>query len=124
MASARSVVVRNERNNTVIGERVRVADRVWPRLRGLLGHPEPAPGEGLLIEPCNGIHTLGMRYPIDVLFLRRDGVVIRCERALPPSRFVPWVRRAHHVIELRAGTIDATGTAVGDRLVFSSRGAA
>lgn len=119
---ARTAAVSNERNGAVIGQRVRVADRPWPRLRGLLGHPEPAPGEGLLIEPSNGIHTVGMRYAIDVLFLRRDGVVLRCERALPPARFVPWVRGAHSVIELPAGAIDATGTAVGDRLAIARPG--
>lgn len=121
MSAARTAAVSNERDGTLIG-RLRVADRAWPRLRGLLGHPEPARGEGLLIEPCNGVHTVGMRYPIDVLFLRQDGVVLRCERALPPARFVPWVRWAHSVIELPAGTIDATGTAVGDRLAIARPG--
>lgn len=121
MSSARVAGVCNERSGAVIG-RLRVADRPWLRLRGLLGHPEPSRGEGLLIEPSNGIHTVGMRYPIDVLFLRRDGVVLRSERALPPARFVPWVRGAHSVIELPVGTIDATGTAVGDRLAIARLG--
>lgn len=118
MSAGLVVTVRNERNGGVVGERLRVADSVWPRLRGLLGHPEPAHGEGLLIEPSNGIHTVGMRYAIDVIFVRRDGIVLRCERALPPARFVPWVRAAHRVLELPVGTIDATGTAEGDRLTI------
>ena len=110
--------VRNQRSGAVIGERLRVADTPWRRLRGLLGHREPQPGEGLLIEPSNGIHTVGMRYPIDVLFVARDGTVIRCERALPPARMVPWVRGGHRVLELPSGTIDASDTTEGDRLTF------
>lgn len=118
MSAPPVAAVRNERSGAVIGKRLRVADSPWRRLRGLLGHPEPAHGEGLLIEPGNGIHTVGMRYAIDVLFVRRDGIVLRCERALPPSRFVPWVRGAHRVLELPVGMIDATETAEGDRLTI------
>ncbi len=118
MSAPTVAAVRNARSGAVIGTRLRVAGSAWQRLRGLLGCPAPEPGEGLLIEPGNGIHTVGMRYAIDVLFIGGDGIVLRCERALPPSRFVPWVRGARHILELPVGTIDATGTAEGDRLTI------
>jgi uncharacterized membrane protein (UPF0127 family) len=111
-------LVRDLATGLLLGERLRVADSMWSRLRGLLRHPEPEAGEGLLIEPCNGIHTVGMRYPIDVLFVAPDGVVLRCERALPPGRFVPYVAGSRRVLELPAGTIEANGTAVGHRLAI------
>lgn len=113
---ARVALVRDLATGLLLGERLRIADSIYSRLRGLLGHPEPGSGEGLLIEPCNGIHTVGMRYPIDVLFLSPEGWVLRCERALPPGRFVPYVADSRRVLELPAGTIDASGTAVGHRL--------
>ena len=118
MSATLLAAVRNARNGAVIGMRLRVADSAWLRLRGLLGHPEPRQGEGLLIEPSNGIHTVGMRYPIDVLFVDRDGIVLRCERALPPLRFLPWVRGGRRVLELPAGTIDSTATTEGDPLTI------
>lgn len=111
-------LVRDLATGLLLGERLRVADSMWARLRGLLGHPEPGPGEGLLIEPCSGIHTVGMRYPIDALFVSADGVVLRCERALPPGRFVPRVAGSRRVLELPAGTIEANGTDVGHRLAI------
>lgn len=118
MSRTSAAEVLNERTGASLGGRLRVADRMWGRLRGLLGHPEPAAGEGLLIEPCNGVHTVAMRYAVDVVFLSREDIVLRCERALPRTRFVPWVRRAHRVLELPAGTIESTGTIVGDRLAI------
>jgi len=109
-------LVRDLATGLLLGERLRVADSIYSRLRGLLGHPEPGQGEGLLIKPSNGIHTVGMRYPIDVLFVSPEGWVLRCERALPPGRFVPYVAGSSCVLELPAGTIEAIGTAVGHRL--------
>lgn len=117
-AASRVALVRDLATGLLLGERLRVADSMWSRLRGLLGHPEPEAGEGLLIEPCNGIHTVGMRYPIDAVFVAADGVVLRCERALPPGRFVPRVPGSRRVLELPAGTIEANGTAVGHRLAI------
>ena len=56
-----------------LGTRVRMADRWWLRLRGLIGRPALTHGAGLLLAPCQGVHTLGMRSCLDVLFLDREG---------------------------------------------------
>jgi uncharacterized membrane protein (UPF0127 family) len=110
--------IRNERTGAYLGTRVRVADRMLSRLRGLLGAAAPETGEGLLITPCNGVHMLGMRYALDVVFLDREGSVVRtCER-LAPGHMVPWVRHAHAALELPVGAIEASGTRVGDRVRY------
>lgn len=96
--------------------RVKRAVRWWERLRGLLGTPVP-PDDGLYITPCSSVHTMGMRYPIDLLFLDRNGRVLRIAEAVPPWRIAgAW--RAHAVAEFRAGTLRRLGVAVGDRLTW------
>jgi len=72
------------------------------RLRGLIGRPLPAPGQGLWIEPCNAVHSLAMRAPIDVVFVDRARCVLAVESALAPWRATAC-RRAHSTIELQAG---------------------
>ena len=63
------VSVRNVDRDAELGGRVRVADRWWPRLRGMIGRPEPEQGEGLLLMPCQGVHMHWMGYALDVAFL-------------------------------------------------------
>ncbi|MDP9994161.1 uncharacterized membrane protein (UPF0127 family) [Variovorax boronicumulans] len=81
---------------------VRVAERGWDRTRGLLGRPRLAASEGLLIMRCSSVHTVGMRYPIDVVFLDRHGGIARVVESLRPMR-VAMCLRATHVLELAAG---------------------
>ena len=95
----------------------RAARRFWTKLRGLLGYPPLRAGQGLWIESCNSIHTLGMGFPIDVLYLDREGRVIRLAEKMQPNRIGPLVWRARSVVELPAGAIEKGGTKVGDRLV-------
>ena len=71
------------------GIRARVASRFFERCRGLIGIRSLAPGEGLLIERCNAIHTFFMSFPIDATFLDRRGRVVKVVRDIPPWR--PWV---------------------------------
>jgi uncharacterized protein len=110
----------NQRGGMVLGDRILLADSWLARLRGLLGRPEPGPGEGLMLTPCRGVHMFGMRYPIDVAFLDRAGVVVATYPGLGPGTGTSWHRRARHALELRSGSLAATGTAVGDRLSWSA----
>lgn len=111
------VQVQNLTRGQMLVERGRVANTFWARLRGLMGSKPLAPGEGLLIVPCQSIHTHFMRFPIDVLYVSVAREVTGLEQALPPWRFGRWHRRAHFAIELPAGTIARTGTRLGDRLL-------
>jgi len=74
----------------------------------------------LIIWPESSIHTFFMRVPIDVLFVDRNDKVVGLREAMPPSRpfagVAPW--RGRYVIEMPAGVIAATGTALGDQLVL------
>lgn len=93
-----------------------VAASWWTRLRGLLGHAPLQPGEGLLLRGENAIHTIGMTFAIDVLFLDRAGRVVHVIAAMPPLRLSPLVAQARDVLELPAGVIAQTHTALGDQI--------
>jgi len=114
----------NRTRGTVVGERVRTAGTYLSRLVGLLGTAAIGDGEGLWIVPCRSVHTFGMRYPIDVAFLDAGGVVVGILEGFPPNRLGRVVRDARGALELRAGTLAATGTAPGDRLEFERGGPA
>lgn len=109
----------NQRGGMVLGDRILHADSWLARLRGLLGRPAPGAGEGLMLTPCRSVHMFGMRYPIDVAFLDRNGVVVATYSGLPPGGGTSWHRRARHALELPNGALAATGTSVGDRLSWS-----
>ena len=100
--------------------RVDVADSLPARVRGLLGRRELAEGDGILIEPCSGVHTWFMRFPIDVAFLSHDGEVLRSIESMPPFRAAPHVRGAKSALELPAGTLARVGVETGDRLLFEA----
>lgn len=107
------------RSGASLGDRVRVADSWWARFRGLLATPPLAAGEGLLIDPCRGVHMFGMRYPIDVAFLDRAGKVVGICHHLAPGARSPFVRAARSALELPAGTLEAAGITEGDMLTLS-----
>jgi len=112
----------NRTRGILLGDKVRTAETFLSRLVGLLGTAAVAEGEGLWIVPCRGVHTLGMRYPIDVAFLDARGIVVGILDRLPPNRVGRVVRGARGALELRAGTLSATGTAPGDLLEFKGGG--
>jgi len=106
--------IMNRTRGTLLGTNVRLADTWWRRLRGFLFRPEPRPGEGILLAPCDAIHTWGMTFPLDVIFLDGSGQVLKITEDLPPRRMCGRVHGAKYVLEVPAGTIRATGTLVGD----------
>lgn len=94
----------------------RVADGYWSRLRGLIGSKPLEVGEGLLIVPCNSIHTHFMGFAIDVLYVDKAQQVVAIDHEMAPWRFGKIHRGARFVVELPAGTAAVTGTQVGDQL--------
>jgi len=111
------VRVRNLTRNCVLAEAVELADTSRKRRTGLLKHESLPSGEGLWIAPCEAVHTIGMKFAIDVLFLSRDKRVLKIRANMVPGRLA-FCLRANGVLELAAGTAAATGTAVGDQLQF------
>ena len=86
------------------------------RMRGLLGRS--GLGEGVLvIRNCNAVHTIGMKFAIDLVFIDKANLIVRVVRGVPPWRFCVWGGwRAAHVIESEAGRLDVGRLSVGDVL--------
>ena len=95
-----------------------IADTSQKRRTGLLKHTNLAAGEGLWIVPCEAVHTFGMNFPIDVLYLSRQKKVLKIRDNMKKSR-MSLCLRAHSVLELPAGRAAETGTVVGDQLEFT-----
>jgi uncharacterized membrane protein (UPF0127 family) len=95
--------------------RVYEASRFLPRARGLLGRERLRQHEALWILPCGSVHTIGMRYAIDVIFLDRQQRVVGVKRQVEPLRFALHPR-AHSTIELLAGTASAMAVVEGSKL--------
>jgi uncharacterized membrane protein (UPF0127 family) len=87
---------------------------------GLLGTTSLEPESGLLIFPTQAVHTFGMKYPIDILFLDRNKKVVGLRPEVPPYRLTPIFWRAECVLELPPGTAKRTNTVVGDVLNWDS----
>jgi uncharacterized membrane protein (UPF0127 family) len=106
----------NVTRGTILCEDATLADRPLQRMRGLLGREALTAGEGLLLHPAPSIHTAFMPFPIDVIFLDRESVVVRVV-----ERLVPWRAasgpRARSALELKAGETARRGVNVGDWLV-------
>ena len=88
------------------------------RARGLLGRTALESTEALWISPCPGVHTVGMRYPIDVIFCDGGGRIVRIVESLRPGR-VAGAKDARDTCEMLAGAARAFGLTAGDRLVFA-----
>ena len=112
----RTVRVINITKGTILGEQIGVADTSLSRMAGLLGKSSLAPATGLLIVPSQAVHSFGMRFPIDVLFVDRHSKVIHIQPSMAPCRITGLHWSAHSVLELPAGAIAQTCTAVGDEL--------
>ena len=110
----------NTTRGTVLGESIRIADSPLTGIVGLLGERDLRPGDGLLIVPCQGVHTVGMLFPIDIVVLDDEWQVIDVRRDLRPFRITQMFWKAAAVLELPSRAIDSTRTRVGDLFEFSS----
>lgn len=109
----------NTTRGKILATRADVARNYADRVTGLLGRSTFEPGEGLHIVPGDSIHTVGMRFSIDVLFLDENGIVIDKWPEVQPGRTGIKCYRAASTLELPVGAIHLTGTRVGDVVEFS-----
>jgi uncharacterized protein len=116
MSRARKVAVQSHAG-VVVCDACLIADSPALRLRGLLGRPELASGEGLLLRPTGSIHTWFMRFPIDAVFLDRELRILRVVDRMRPWRAAA-ARKARAVLELPAGEAVRRGIAPGDVLAL------
>lgn len=112
--------ITNVTKNAVLADDMRQATTFFTRLRGLLGTDYLPPGSALLIRPCNSVHTFGMKYSLDIVFMNNDNQVIAIKQNMPPGR-VAISGRSKFVLELPAGTLASTRTDAGDYLEFSNK---
>ena len=108
----------NARTNDTIASAVEVARTRKTRRRGLLGRDELHRSAALVLSPCCAIHTAFMRFAIDVVFIDRNGSVVRVVPQLGPWR-IAVAARAHAVVELAGGTVKPGDVVVGDRLYLA-----
>jgi uncharacterized membrane protein (UPF0127 family) len=88
------------------------------RMKGLLGRKQFSSGKSLWIKPCKSIHTIGMRFPIDVLFLDKKNIIVKIKKNFLPNRISGLFLNAVSVLELPSGILTATDTRAGDRIKF------
>ena len=110
--------IENAAKGARVADHARLANRFWSRLIGLLGRSRLSAGEGLVLAPGNAIHTLFMRMAIDVIFVDKNGEVVKTAVNVRPFRMVRCPLRTRYTLELPVGVIEQTGTAVGDRIEF------
>ena len=112
-----TVLVRNQTRNSVVTHAAEIADTSATRRKGLLGRTGLAPGTGIWIIPCSAVHSLGMKFTIDVVYLDRKLKVRKVRPGMAPWH-LSMCLFAHSVLELPSGTIARTHTAAGDQLEF------
>jgi uncharacterized protein len=111
----------NESTGTLVATQARVADTMKTRMVGLLGRKGMDPGEALIFPKNWSIHTLFMRFKIDVIFLDKEGAVKKIVRRMPAYRFA-WSPGARDTIEMTGGALDESDVVVGHKLIVRRRG--
>ena len=113
----RSLYVYNKTRETFVATETMVADSYIRRLVGLLGKTKrwAQLGRGLWIIPSSGVHTIGMLFPIDLIFLSKEKQVVHVEEHVRPFRISKVSLKAESVLELPPHTIYRSGTQIGDR---------
>lgn len=108
----------NRSSGKELARKLLIAGTAFSRAKGLLGRDALLEGEGLLIRPCKGIHTFFMKFPIDVVFLDKNNRIIETVENIPPHRMTNVLFLATSAIELPAGTVLASESAVGNEVAF------
>ena len=114
--------VTNALTGEIVANKVKIAQDFKSRSIGLLNRQSLEEGEGLLIKPCNAIHTFFMKFPIDVVFLSRSCEVVKIGRRLPVGRLYGLVWGAYMVLELKAGAVDTLNLNKRDKLKIDKNG--
>ena len=113
--SGKAGALRNASSSRVVADTVELAITRATRRRGLLGRDGLPSGHALLIAPCSSIHTWFMRFPIDVIFVRRDGLVLKTRAAIPAWKMAfGWA--AYATVEVPSGAVALNSVKPGDRL--------
>lgn len=107
------------KNGEVLCENIEDASSFFRRFMGLMYRKSIPRDSGLLLTPCNEIHTFGMRFDIDTVTLSKDNTVLFIDRAVKPNKIRKSIKGGYRVLELCAGVADELGLADGDILQFT-----
>lgn len=108
----------NQRNGYVISTQIGYADTWLSRLVGLLSESSLQKHEALWLRPCKSVHTIGMRFSIDVVFLDKHNRIRKLGESVKPFRFCKAAKGTHSVLEFPSGIIQSAGLQRGDRLLL------
>jgi uncharacterized membrane protein (UPF0127 family) len=108
------------KDGVIIADKVNIADTYFLRLKGLLKKKEIGRREALLIYPCKQIHTFGMKFRIDAVFLSANNEVVHVVHAMPPGRISRFVKDACMVLELHEGMLSEHNIKKHDDLTLKS----
>jgi uncharacterized protein len=108
----------NRTRRSYLATELRVAGTHWSRFRGLMMSDRSTfgDGQGLWILPSHGVHTFAMRFPIDVVYLNADKIVVYMKQNLQPWRVAAVRHQAASVLELPGSALGPTGTSLGDEI--------
>ena len=112
------MIIRNTSRNTVVGGTIEVVETAAQKVKGLLGRDGLEEGHGLLFKGAGSLHTLFMRFPIDIIYTNKQGKVTKTAKAVRPYKLVAAPLRCYYAVELPVGAITASNTQVGDYLDF------
>jgi hypothetical protein len=112
------VKVVNLSNGAELASQVTAADTFFKRLKGLMFSKSLPAGHGLLIQPCQSIHTYFMNYSIDVIYLSKEFEIVGLDETVMPAKVGKFHRKAQSVLELPVGTIRETRTEIGNYLTI------
>ena len=105
----------NLETKEIILQQLVQADHFLSRLRGLMWKRELPENTGLMINPCNSVHCFFMKFPIDVVFVDKDHLVVHIISNMKPGSISPIVKKAKYVVESNANTVSRK-VEIGDRL--------
>ncbi len=112
------MIITNSERETHLGEAIEVAQTASQKVKGLLGRECLEAGQGLLFKGAGSLHTMFMRFPIDIIYADKRGKVIKLAQDVRPFKLVAAPLRCYYAVELPAGAIEASKTRVGDHLIF------
>lgn len=114
----KKVKVWNKTKESMILPKVYIAEGFFNRLRGLMGKKELDLDTGLLIRPCNSVHTFFMRFSIDIAFMNKDNQVCYIIHSMEKNKISPIVPKAFSIVEAPSGTFKGSNVEIGDIVEF------
>jgi hypothetical protein len=108
------------KNDEVLCPVVEDASSFFTRFMGLMYRKSMPDKNGLLLTPCNEIHTFGMKFDIDTVYISKNDEIVFIDPAIKPHKVRRRVSNAYKVLELNANTAEKLGLCVGDKLSFEN----